>query len=91
MIDWKVPIIDLVNLLFIVTAGVLGYFLIDRIQEQDSRVVLLQGLLPAPGYSPIARGTDPLLLLGVGLVAGTWLVGILLPKQPRQLAGKATR
>ncbi len=56
MIDWKIPIVDLINLLFIMTAGILGYFLIDRIQEQDSKVVLLQGL--ATNVSRISPGLD---------------------------------
>ena len=56
MIDWKIPIVDLINLLFIMAAGILGYLLIDRIQEQDSKVVLLQGL--AENVSRVSPGLD---------------------------------
>ena len=56
MINWKIDIADLINIILFVIAGVLGYCLIDRIQKEDSRFAVIETL--ADNLKSISPGLD---------------------------------
>ena len=56
MINWKIDLADLVNIVLLIIAGVLGYCLLDRFQKEDSRFAVIETL--AGNVKSISPGLD---------------------------------
>ena len=56
MINRKIDLADLINIVILVIGGVLGYFLLDRFQKEDSRFSVIETL--AENVKSISPGLD---------------------------------
>lgn len=56
MINWKIDLGEIINITLLLIGGALGYYLIDRIQQEDSRFEVIETL--ADNLKNISPGLD---------------------------------
>ena len=56
MINWKIDIADLINIILLIIGAIVAYFLLDRFQKEDSRFAVIETL--AENVKSISPGLD---------------------------------